>query len=109
MSSDAGGRRRLSDAERLERRRESNKRAASKYRTKRTDHIHGASQENIELRQQVGMLTNRVSVLAAENELLRQQVTFLQSMLQNGSGAPGAPSAISVPSAVSVPSAMPMR
>lgn len=82
-----GPRRRLSDAERLERRRESNKRAASKYRSKRTDNMQGASEENGELRQQVGVLTNRVAVLGAENELLKQQVAFLQNILQNQSCA----------------------
>jgi len=65
-----------------ERRRESNKRAASKYRSKKTITHGQLVNENGQLRAQLAASSSQNAVLAAENRLLKQQMAFLQSMLQ---------------------------
>ena len=76
--------------ERKERRRESNKKASVKYRAKKTVSTQQVLQESAVLRQQMSALTTQNTVLAAENQLLKQQVAFLQGMLQMQGTAPGA-------------------
>jgi len=75
--------------ERKERRRESNKKASVKYRAKKTVSTQQVLQESAVLRQQMSALTTQNTVLAAENQLLKQQVAFLQGMLQMQGTAPG--------------------
>ena len=69
---------------RKERRRESNKKAASKYRSKKTVTMQQVLSEQAQLRQQMAGLSSTNAVLAAENKLLKQQVAFLQGMLNPG-------------------------
>ena len=71
-----------SEEARKERRRESNKKASVKYRARKSASTSQVMGENALLRQQIGALTTQNSVLAAENQLLKQQVTFLQGVLQ---------------------------
>ncbi|KAL3902616.1 MAG: hypothetical protein SGPRY_011991, partial [Prymnesium sp.] len=58
---------------RKERRRESNKKAASKYRSKKTGSMQQLSAEMAQLRQQMANLSSQNAVLSAENKLLKQQ------------------------------------
>eukprot|EP00316_Scyphosphaera_apsteinii_P020770 CAMPEP_0119310392 /NCGR_PEP_ID=MMETSP1333-20130426/19237_1 /TAXON_ID=418940 /ORGANISM="Scyphosphaera apsteinii, Strain RCC1455" /LENGTH=355 /DNA_ID=CAMNT_0007314569 /DNA_START=163 /DNA_END=1230 /DNA_ORIENTATION=+ len=75
-----------SDEMRKQRRRESNRSASSKYRSKKTATMSTLMSENAALRQQIGTLSSQSAVLTAENKLLKQQVSFLQGILQ---GQPG--------------------
>jgi len=70
------------DAVRKERRRESNKKAATKYRSKKSANISAMMAENAALHHQAAGLSSQVAVLAAENRLLKQQMGFLQNLLQ---------------------------
>ncbi|KAL1530766.1 hypothetical protein AB1Y20_001664 [Prymnesium parvum] len=72
---------------RKERRRESNKKAASKYRSKKTVSMQQLSGEMAQLRQQMANISSQNAVLSAENKLLKQQVCFLQGMLTSNGGA----------------------
>uniref|UniRef100_A0A7S2D9H6 BZIP domain-containing protein n=1 Tax=Haptolina brevifila TaxID=156173 RepID=A0A7S2D9H6_9EUKA len=67
---------------RKERRRESNKKASVKYRSKKAGSVHQIVAELATARQQVSALTSQVAVLSAENQLLKQQVAFLQGVMQ---------------------------
>ena len=69
-------------AVRKERRRESNKKAATKYRSKKSANISAMMAENAALHHQAAGLSSQVAVLAAENRLLKQQMGFLQNLLQ---------------------------
>jgi len=71
------------------RRRESNRNASSKYRSKKTATLSTLMEDNSALRQQLVALSSQNAVLSAENKLLKQQVSFLQGILggqPNGSG-----------------------
>ena len=70
------------DAVRKERRREANKKAATKYRSKKSANISAMMAENAALHHQAAGLSSQVAVLAAENRLLKQQMGFLQNLLQ---------------------------
>ena len=76
---------------RKERRRESNKRASVKYRQKKSGSMQQVLADMQAVRQQVSALSSQNAVLTAENGLLKQQVAFLQSVLQPQLGALGAP------------------
>lgn len=67
---------------RKERRRESNRNASTKYRSKKTATLSTLMAENAQLRQQVASFSSQCAVLGAENKLLKQQVSFLQGILQ---------------------------
>lgn len=86
---------------RKERRRESNKKAASKYRSKKTVTMQQVLAEQAQLRQQMAGLSSTNAVLSAENKLLKQQVAFLQGMLNPGANNPTA--AVSSSSAAASP------
>jgi len=77
----------LTEEQRKQRRRESNRSASSKYRSKKTTTLSTLMAENAALRQQVASFSSQTAVLSAENKLLKQQVSFLQGILQ---GQPGA-------------------
>merc|ERR1711918_115963 len=66
---------------------ESNKKAASKYRSKKSTSMQQVMGELSQLRQQMASFSSQNAVLAAENKLLKQQVAFLQGMLHPGGGA----------------------
>ena len=91
---------------RKERRRESNKRAATKYRNKRVQSTQQVLAESAALRQQMSALSEQNAVMAAENRLLKQQVAFLQGMLnpvaQHASAAQAVPTAAVAPVAAGV-------
>lgn len=93
---------------RKERRRESNKKAASKYRSKKTVTLQQVMAEAAQLRQQMASMSSQTAVLAAENKLLKQQVAFLQGMLQTGGGAAATDSTPMPAAASSADVAMPM-
>lgn len=65
------------EGDRAERRRESNKKAASRYRTKKSATSSSLMADNTALRQQMSTLASQSAVLSAENKLLTQQVAFL--------------------------------
>ena len=67
---------------RKERRRESNKKASVKYRSKKSSSMQQVLSDYQAARQQVSTLSSQNAVLTAENQLLKQQVEFLQNMLQ---------------------------
>jgi len=92
---------------RKERRRESNKKAASKYRSKKTVSMQQVLTETMQLRQQMAGLTSQNAVLAAENKLLKQQVAFLQGMLNPGAGVGAAAAAAAAAGAAASVGAMP--
>lgn len=71
-----------SDEAKKERRRQSNKKASVRYRAKRSASTTQIMSENAKLLQQVGALTTQNSVLTAENQLLKQQLAFIQGMMQ---------------------------
>jgi hypothetical protein len=77
-----GGDERTSEEIRKERRREANKKASIKYRSKKANTMHQVLAESAATRQQVAALTSQNAVLTAENSMLKQQVAFLQGMLQ---------------------------
>ena len=70
------------DQLRKERRRESNKKASVKYRSKKSSSMQQVLADCSAARQQVASLSSQNAVLTAENQLLKQQVEFLQNMLQ---------------------------
>ena len=70
------------DEIRKERRREANKKASVKYRSKKAGSMQQLVNELAAARQQAGSLSSQVAVLSAENQLLKSQVNFLQSMMQ---------------------------
>ena len=75
------------DELRKERRREANKKASVKYRSKKNNSMQQVLAELGAARQQVGALSSQNAVLAAENQLLKQQVEFLQGVVQGGRAA----------------------
>ncbi len=80
----------LTEEQRKQRRRESNRSASSKYRSKRSSALSALMADNGSLRQQLAAVTSQNAVLGAENKLLKQQVAFLQGMLQHApADAPG--------------------
>tara|TARA_B110001452_G_C15201701_1_gene417028 strand:- start:92 stop:1516 length:1425 start_codon:yes stop_codon:yes gene_type:complete len=90
------------EADRAERRRESNKKAASRYRSKKSTTMTSLMADNTALRQQMSTLASQSAVLAAENKLLTQQVAFLQKMLTERGGdaaMPLPPPVVTQPSA----------
>ena len=78
------------DELRKERRREANKKASVKYRSRKANSMQQVLADVAAARQQAADLTSRNAVLTAENQLLKQQVAFLQGMLQSSGGAGGA-------------------
>jgi len=72
----------LSAEERKQRRRESNRTASSKYRSKKSATVSTLMADNTALRGQMGQLASQNAVLTAENQLLKQQVAFLQGILK---------------------------
>ena len=102
------------EAARKERRRESNKKAATKYRSKKSANISAMMAENAALHHQAAGLSSQVAVLAAENRLLKQQMGFLQNLLQGNpelaaqlaaAGAVGSASAAAAPAPTAAPTA----
>eukprot|EP00966_Prymnesium_polylepis_P301283 6961571-Prymnesium_polylepis.1 len=61
----------------------------------------------MQLRQQMAGLTSQNAVLAAENKLLKQQVAFLQGMLNPGAGVGAAAAAAAAAGAAASVGAMP--
>ena len=79
-------------------RREANKKASVKYRSNKSRTVQSIIAEQAGQRQQIAALSSQNAVLTAENSLLKQQVAFLQSMLQgHGGGMPGIPGAVQAP------------
>jgi hypothetical protein len=72
----------LSAEERKQRRRESNRAASSKYRSKKSGTVSTLMADNNQLRGQMAQLGSQNAVLTAENQLLKQQVAFLQGILK---------------------------
>ena len=82
---------------RKERRREANKKASVKYRSKKASSVQSILNDQTAARQQVAALTSQNAVLTAENQLLKQQVAFLQGLIQGqgqGAAIAGMPSAL---------------
>jgi len=75
------------EALRKERRREANKKASVKYRTKKASSMQHVLADFNAAQRQIGALSSQNAVLTAENGLLKQQVEFLQNMLQSGGRA----------------------
>lgn len=102
---------RLTDAERKERRRDNNRKASVKYRSRKALSMQQVVAELAAARQQVTALTSQNAVLSAENSLLKQQVAFFQSVMQpsanatsSACGLPATAPAPTVPSFVPPPS-----
>jgi len=72
----------MNDELRKQRRREANRSASVKYRSKKTATLSTMMSDNAALRQQVASLSSQAAVLSAENKLLKQQVSFMQGILQ---------------------------
>ena len=81
----------LTEEQRKQRRRESNRSASSKYRSKRSSALTALMADNGSLRQQLAAVSSQNAVLGAENKLLKQQVAFLQGMLQHAPPTADAP------------------
>ena len=84
---------------RKERRRESNKKAASKYRTKKMASTQCVVAESAAMRQHMNAISEQNAVLSAENRLLKQQVAFLQSMLNPAAQPPTPTPSVALPAA----------
>jgi len=63
------------------RRREANRNASSKYRSKRTATLSALMEDISALRSQLASKSSENAVLSAENKLLKQQVAFLQEIM----------------------------
>ena len=100
----------MTDEMRRERRRESNKKASVKYRSRKAGTLQQALSDCATARQQVSALSSQNAVLAAENQLLKQQVAFLQGILQKKGGHEVAGTAAAAPlmSAAALPMAPPL-
>eukprot|EP00324_Dicrateria_rotunda_P005498 CAMPEP_0206163444 /NCGR_PEP_ID=MMETSP1474-20131121/11415_1 /ASSEMBLY_ACC=CAM_ASM_001110 /TAXON_ID=97495 /ORGANISM="Imantonia sp., Strain RCC918" /LENGTH=392 /DNA_ID=CAMNT_0053565947 /DNA_START=29 /DNA_END=1204 /DNA_ORIENTATION=- len=98
----------LSAAElRKQRRRESNKKAATKYRNKKASTTQEVLAESVGLRSQLTACTSQNAVLLAENRLLKQQVAFLQGLLASSHPAAAASAAAAAAAAEGVPTKEP--
>jgi hypothetical protein len=108
----------FSDEIRKERRREANKKASVKYRSKKATSMQQVLADCSASRQQVVALASQNAVLTAENQLLKQQVEFLQGMLQKAGASAGhtltgarpaapPPAVVRAPPPIPTPSAVP--
>ena len=71
---------------RKQRRRESNRSASIKYRSKKTATLSTLMADNANLRSQLASMSSQNAVLTAENKLLKQQVSFMQGIFQGRRG-----------------------